>query len=264
MLPDLLDSLARPGAYRRFAGEKNARTAAYVAFLSLVFVGALGIEIKLRLAPLFTETFAWLETSMPPLQFSSGGVTSALTGPVRLEHPRVKEVAVTIDTGRKDPVTAQQMANAKVMAYLTGAALYVDRGQGQLETIDLTKSSMQRPVTVDASTYKEMERTFDWVFYPTLLLLFFLAFALSLAFSALVYAAVGMVLASLAGSTLGFAPSFRIGVHAQTAGTLVYALTALLPFGIPYFWAASVSLSLAFLWLGTRAAAVAAGSPPAA
>ena len=42
-----------------FAGEKNARTAAYVAFLSLVFIGALGIAVKLRLAPLFDETYAF-------------------------------------------------------------------------------------------------------------------------------------------------------------------------------------------------------------
>ena len=151
MLPDLLDSIVRPPAYRRFAGEKAARTAAYVAFLSLIFVGALGIAVKLRLAPLFTETFTWLETSMPPLQFASGGVTSTTPGPLRLEHPSSKLVAVMIDTARKEPVTAQQMTDAKVMAYLAGNALYVERGQGQLETIDLSKSAPERPVTVDAA-----------------------------------------------------------------------------------------------------------------
>ena len=61
---------------------------------------------------------------------------------------------------------------------------------------------------------------------------------------------------------MGFAPSFRIGVHAQTAGTLLYALAALLPFGIPYCWTASILMSLTFLWLGTRAAAAAPPPPP--
>ena len=47
MLPDLLDSLVRPGSYRRFSAEKAARTASYIAFLSLIFMGGVGISVKL-------------------------------------------------------------------------------------------------------------------------------------------------------------------------------------------------------------------------
>src|SRR3954466_1167105 len=122
MIPDLLDSIVRPAAYRRFASEKGARTVRYAAFLSLIFVGALGISVKIRLAPLFAETFAWLQTSMPSLKFTAGGVTSSVPAPLRVEHPKMREVAVMIDTGRKDPVTAEQMKQAKVIAYLTGNA----------------------------------------------------------------------------------------------------------------------------------------------
>jgi hypothetical protein len=264
MIPDLLDSVVRPAAFRRFAAENAARTASYVAFLSLIFVGGLGVSVKLRLAPMFTETFAWIETSMPPLTFAAGGVTSPTAGPLRLEHPRTKDVAVIIDTARKEPVTAQQMNDAKVIAYLTGTALYLDRGQNQLETIDLTKSAPERSTTVDASTYKDMERAFDWVFYPALMLFFFLIFALALAVSGLVYALLGLLLASLAGGALEYAALFRIAVHAQTAGSLLYALDAALPTTIPYFQFLSAALTLAFLWLGVSAA-VKAGplEPPA-
>lgn len=261
MIPDLLDSIVRPAAYRRFAAEKGARTVRYAAFLSLIFVGALGISVKLRLAPLFSETFTWLETAMPPLTFTSGGVTSATPGPLRVEHPRMKEVAVMIDTNRKDPVTVEQMKQAKVIAYLAGNALYLDRGQDQLETIDLTKSAQERPVTVDATMYREMERTFDWVFYPALMLFFFLAFAISLAFCALLYGLAGLLVASLAGGALEYAALFRIGLHAQTAGSLLYALDAALPVGIPRVPLISIALSLIFLWLGVREAVKAAPSP---
>ena len=264
MIPDLLDSVARPAAYRRFSAEKAAHTAAYAAFLSLIFVGALGVSVKLRLAPLFAETFSWLQTSMPPLQFGAGGVTSSAPGPVRLEHPRAKEIAVIVDTARTTPVLASQMSDAKVIAYLTGNALYLERGQNQLETIDLSKSAPERRITVDASTYKEMERAFDWVFYPALMLFFFLTFAVSLALSALAYALIGLVLASLAGGSLGYAALFRIAVHAQTAGSLLYALDAVLPRPIPYFQLVSIASSLAFLWLGVSAAAQAAPAEPPA
>jgi hypothetical protein len=170
-------------------------------------------------------------------------------------------VAVIIDTARKEPVTVQQMNDAKVIAYLTGTALYLDRGQNQLETIDLTKSAPASSTTVDAGTYKGMERAFDWVFYPALMLFFFLIFALALAVSALAYALLGLILASLAGGSLEYAALFRIAVHAQTAGSLLYALDAALPTTIPYFQVLSVALTLAFLWLGVSAAVKAA--PPA-
>jgi hypothetical protein len=264
MIPDLLDSILRPAAYRRFAAEKTARTARYAAFLSLIFVGGFGVEVKLRLVPMFAETFSWLETAMPPLTFAAGGVTSPAPGPLRLEHPRTKEIAVMIDTARKEPVTLAQMNDAKVIAYLTGDALYLNRGQNQLQTVDLTKSAPERPTTVDAGTYKEMEREFDWLFYPALMLLAFLAFALSLALAGLFYALAGLVLAPLAGGSLEYAALFRIAVHAQTAGSLLYALDASLPRTIPYFQLASVALSLLLLWVGVRAAAKAAPAEPPA
>jgi hypothetical protein len=264
MIPDLLDAVARPGSYRRFAGEKAARTASYIAFLSLIFVGAIGIAVKLRLAPMFSETFTWLEASMPSIQFANGTVTSSAAAPLRLEHPRAKEVALMIDTARKEPVTSAQMTDAKVLAYLTANALYLERGQGQLETIDLSKSASDRPITIDANSYKDMERAFDWVFYPALMIFFFLAFAASLAFCGLLYALAGLMMASLAGGSVGFGPLFRIAVHAQTAGCLLYALDASLPKTIPFFQIGSVVLSLTYLWLGVKAAASAPPSEPAA
>jgi hypothetical protein len=172
------------------------------------------------------------------------------------------------------------MLDAKVMAYLTGNALYLTAdeppaadapgggGPGkpeplpQLKRIDLTESA--QPVTVDASTYKEIERAFDWVFYPLLMLAFFTAFAIALAFSALVYAVIGMIFAALAKGSLEFAPLFRLGIHAQTAGSLLYALNAILPRSIPFYTAVSVALSLTFLWLGVRAAVKAAPAEPTA
>jgi hypothetical protein len=93
------------------------------------------------------------------------------------------------------------------------------------------------------------------------MLFFFLIFALALAVSALAYALLGLILASLAGGSLEYAALFRIAVHAQTAGSLLYALDAALPTTIPYFQVLSVALTLAFLWLGVSAAVKAA--PPA-
>ena len=117
MIPDLLRSLS-PSSYPRFADEKPTRTSRYVAFLSIIFLAALGVSIKLRLAPLFTQTFTWLETSMPKIQFANGAVKSEPPGPLRIEHPRIKDFALFIDTTRESPVAASELTDKKVIGVL--------------------------------------------------------------------------------------------------------------------------------------------------
>jgi hypothetical protein len=96
------------------------------------------------------------------------------------------------------------------------------------------------------------------------MLAFFLSFAIALAVSALAYALLGLILASLAGGALEYSALFRIGVHAQTAGSLLYAIDFVLPWTIPFMMYVSVALSLTFLWLGISAAVKAGPLPPPA
>jgi len=262
MLPDLLDALIRPAAYRRFAGEASARCAGYIAFLSIVFVGALCVTLKLRLAPVIDDTFGWFETSMPSLRIAEGKITSSAPGPVRLEHPQFKDVAIMVDTSRKEPVTAQMMAEQKIKGYLTSNALYLEHDD-KVEVFDLSKSGGERPMVLDAQSYRDMHRAFNVVFYPMMLLMMFLLFAATLACFGLAYALVGMLVSSLSEAALGFGALFRIAVHAQTAAALLRALDTLLPSGIPYLAALSPVVSVVYVWLGVRAAARAKEPTPA-
>lgn len=263
MLPDLLDALVRPAAYRRFRAEKAARTASYVAFLSMIFVGGLGVEIKLRLAPFITDTFAWFETRMPEIHYEKGVVTTKPAGPMVLIHPRAKELALKIDTARTEPVTAQTMKDEGVLAFLTGDAVYMGGG-AEFQKMDLSKPASPEPVTIDASTYRGMEKAFDWVVYPSALLFAFLVFALMLTVFGGLCALAGLMMASLAGGEMGFAELFRIAVHAQTAGALLYVLDTVLPFALPAVYPlVALALSLTYTWLGVRST-VGAAAPPAA
>jgi hypothetical protein len=139
----------------------------------------------------------------------------------------------------------------------------VEGGQNKIEEIDFSGSKSSRPITFDASAYKDLERGFNWIFYPAVLLIAYLVFAVALAFCASVYALVGLMLASLMGSSLEFAALCRIGTHAQTAGCLLYAMDMLLPWALPGRIYASITISLTLLWLGTRAAVRAAANPTA-
>ena len=264
MFIDLIASLTSPSAYRRFAGEKPSRTAAYTAFLSLIFVVALSVAIRVRLTPLFDQTFDWLKTTMPAVTFSAGKVTSTAPTPTLIEHPRYKEVAVMIDTNRTDPVTTAQMKDAKALAYLTSNALYLER-DGRLEVFDLAKSASAKAITVDAQSYREMERVFNWLFYPLVVLFFFVVFCISLCFFGAIYGLAGMLVASLTGAELGFGALFRLALHAQSASVLLRAVDALSPVTIPLAGALSLALSVTYLTLGIRAAGRpdSAPTPPA-
>jgi hypothetical protein len=268
MFPDLIDSLLRPSSYRRFALESGRRATGYVAFLAAIYLGAFGFATRLRVAPEMNRTFAWLETSMPKLRIASGKVIADPPGPTRIEHPIYKEVALEIDTTRTDPVTPKMLEDLKVRAYLTSNALYIEN-DGRVDPIDLSKSGGERPLVVDADSYREMERAFDWVFYPAVLLLAYLVFSAWIAAFGLAYALAGMIMASLAGGKLGYGALLRLALHAQTAGALLYSLDTTLPFQIPGLVVATPLLSLAYLWFGIRASSSpeadsAAAAPPAA
>lgn len=261
MFIDLIASLTSPSAYRRFAGEKPLRTAAYTAFLSLIFVMALSVAIKIRLAPLFDQTFDWFKTAMPAVTFSAGKVTSTALTPTRIEHPRFKGVALMIDTTRIDPVTPAQMSENKVLAYLTNNAMYLER-DGRLEVFDLAKSAAAKPVTIDATSYAEMERIFNWVFYPLVVLFFFVIFAVSLCFFGAVYSLAGMLVASLTGAELSYGDLFQMSIHAQSATVLLRVVDALSPVSIPLSGALSLALSVTYLTLAIRAAGRPDSAPP--
>lgn len=260
MLQDLLGSISSPQAYRRFAAQKASRTMLYLGFLSVLFTGAGTIALRLRLGPVVDETFAWLEKEVPPLTFSRGSVTTTAAGPVKLTHPRAAEVSLYIDTARTTPVTAQDMAEQKVLAYLTSNALYMEKEAGSVTSYDLSKAAMERPVVVDAAFFREAGKALKTIVYPATVLSLLLMFASWTALCGLFYAVLGLLFNSLAGGAMGFGALFQIAVHAQTAATLLRALLAFLPFAIPAAGLISLLLSATYLWLGVRANARAGAS----
>ena len=187
MIQDLLGSIASSQAYRRFASEKAGRTVVYLLFISLLFTVGGSIAIRLRLGPVIDETFAWLAAESPILTFSAGKVTSSDPAPKRIAHPRAPEVSVMIDTARTEPVTLQILQEAKVMAYLTGNALYIMHQQRKVEVYDLSKAALERPVVIDSKFFHEASGAVKKVLYPVAILSVFV-FALAwTAFAGLLY-----------------------------------------------------------------------------
>jgi len=257
MIQDLLGSIASTQAYRRFAAEKTSRTVLYLLFISLLFTIGGSIAMQLRISPVVDETFAWLSKEVPTLTFSGGKVTTADAAPKRLEHPAAKEVAVMIDTARTEPVTLQVMQDAKVLAYLTNNALYLEAQRGKIEIYNLSQAALERPVVVDAAFFREAASALKKVVYPLAILTVFVFAAGWTAFAGLFYSLVGMLLQALGGGVLAFGALYQIAIHAQTAALLVRIVLAFLPFQVPVSGLLTLVITTVYLWLALKANAVA-------
>jgi|CXWL01.1.fsa_nt_gi hypothetical protein len=263
MLEDLFGAVASTQAYRRFAAQKASRTALYLFFISLLFALAGTMALRLRLGPIIDETFSWLEAQAPTLTFSAGKAASASAAPLRLAHPRVPEAAVMIDTGRATPVTALEMREAKVIAYLTNDTLYLEERQGELRSYDLSKAGEGKPLVIDAKFYREAAGGLKIALVPISLVVLFSFCTAWIAMAGLMYALLGLLLSSLAGGALAFGALYQIAVHAQTAALLLRIAMAFLPFVVPLSGLLTIAVTTAYLWMGVRANAAASPEPRA-
>lgn len=253
MIQDLLGSIASSQAYRRFALEKTSRTVLYLFFISLLFTVGGSVAMQLRVGPVVDETFAWLGAEVPTLTFSAGKVTSTATAPKRLVHPKAEEVAVMIDTARVEPVTLQAMQEAKVLAYLTNNALYLEQQPGKVEVYDLSKAALERPLVVDGKFFREAAGALKRVVYPLAIVTVFIFAAAWTALAGLFYAVLAMLLNSIAGGALTFGALFQIAIHAQTAALLIRIIMAFLPFMVPLSGLLTILVTSVYLWMAVRA-----------
>lgn len=262
MIQDLLGSIASTQAYRRFAAEKTSRTVLYLFFISLLFTIGGSIAMQMRIGPVVDQTFSWLAAEVPTLTFSAGKVTSSELAPKRLVHPQAPEVAVMIDTTRVEPVTLQLMQESKVLAYLTNNALTIDQ-QGKLETYDLSKAALERPMVVDAKFFREAAGALKKVVYPLAILTVFVFAAAWTAFAGLMYALVAMLLQSVGGGSLAFGALYQLAIHAQTAALLARIVMSFLPFVVPLSGLLTIVITSVYLWLAVKANAAAAAETSA-
>ena len=257
MIQDLLGSIASTQAYRRFAAEKTSRTVLYLFFISLLFTIGGGVAMQVRIGPVVDETFAWLGREVPTLTFSAGKVTSSDPAPKRLVHPQASEVAVMIDTARTEPGTLQTMQDAKVLAYLTNNALYIEQQRGKVEVYDLSRAALERPLVIDAKFFRDAAGALKKVVYPLAILTVFIFAAAWMAFAALLYSLLAMLLNWVAGGSLVFGSLYQIAIHAQTTALLARIIMAFLPFAVPLSGLLTLFITSAYLWMAVKANAAA-------
>ena len=257
MIQDLLGSIASTQAYRRFAAEKTSRTVLYIFFISLLFTIGGGVAMRMRIGPVVDATFAWLAAEVPTLTFSAGKITSSEPIPKRLVHPKVRDIAVMIDTTRTEPVTLQTMRDAKVLAYLTNNALYIEQQQGTIKVYDLSKAALEHPTVVDAKFFHDAAGALKKVFYPLAIITVFMLVAAWTACAGLMYSLLAMFLSSIMGGALAFGSLYQISIHAQTSAILLRIIMSFLPFAVPMSGLLTILITSVYLWMAVKVHAAA-------
>lgn len=253
MILDPVNSVTSISFYRKVAKQPLGRAFLYLFYVSLLFSLAATAALKVRLGPALNETFDWLAQAAPPLVFSDGKATSSLTAPLTLRHPSMKEIAVTIDTARTEPITPQLMDASGVIAYLTANSFYLKQQNGGIEVYDLAKTASAKPITLDAAFYRNAGRLLSRILYPLSFVVMFFVFAAWKGCAALVYSLLALLANSTLDARLEYGPLFCVSVYAQTLVIVVQAIFLFMPVGIPFFGAISVLLTGAYIWLGVRA-----------
>lgn len=163
-----------------------------------------------------------------------------------------------IDTARTEPVTLQTMQDAKVLAYLTNNALYIEQQQGKVEVYDLSKAALERPMVVDAKFFLDAAGALKKVVYPLAILTVFVFAAAWTAFAGLFYALLAMLMSSIGGGALSFGALYQIAIHAQTTALLVRIIMAFLPFTVPMSGLLTILITSVYLWMAIKVNAAAA------
>lgn len=252
ILLDPVNAVTSIAFYRKVAAQTAGRTALYLVYLAAVFALAATAAMRVRVGPAISETFVWLEKSVPPLSFSNGRMSSTLTEPLVLRHPQVPDVAFGIDTNRVEPVTPDDMARDKVMAYLTSNAFYVQQRPGQVEVYDFSKAPQAQPVVIDGRFYRQADQMMGRILYPATLLVAFLVFLAWKGWASLFYSVVALIVNAGAQAELPYGALFRLSVYAQTLVIALQIIFLFMPVQIPFFGFLAVAVTTAYLWLAVK------------
>ncbi|MFA6029747.1 MAG: DUF1189 family protein [Elusimicrobiota bacterium] len=262
MILDPVRSLVDFPFYREVPKKSIAETVGYLAYIGLVFALLSLIALYARVGPRIDEGAEWAAVNIPTMTLEKGKLSSALPGPVRIQHPASERLAFVIDTTRTTPVAPAELAASTASAFVTQNTVYV-LNNDKMEAYDLGRAQNAEPVKLDAAFYRNAAAVLKKVLYPIAFFTTWLVFFVWKHLSALVYSLLGLLISAGLKAELEHGPLYRAAVYAQTPVIVLQAVMLFLPRPIPYFGLLSLILVGVYLWQAIRQMRPAPAAPPA-
>lgn len=244
----LTDALRAVADFKFYREVPQKGVALYLFFLGFVFATATTIAVHRKVTPFIEETIEWASKEMPVLTLANGKLSSSAAGLVRIQHPRVPQIAIVVDTTRTAPVTPADMAEQKAVAWLAESMMYLAPEPNKMETYDLSKTQNPKPVTLDPAFFKATGEMLPKVLYPLSFLITYAMFLVWKLIAALIYACFALLIGGGMQVVLPFGSMFKLAVYAQTPVILLQTVQLFLPTVIPMFWIVSLMVVGLYLW----------------
>lgn len=258
MITDIGRSVGDFTFYKEVPKKTVWATVAYLTMLGGFFSLAVTVAVHQNVVPRIRQAAEWTAKTMPTITLNDGKLSSAAPGPLEVRHPDVPQAGLVLDTQRTEPVTPAEMAQKKLIAYLTADAVYVLTPE-RLETYALGQTKGKESLVVDAAFYRSMADILVKVLYPIAFLTSWATFLIWKHVAALIYSLVGLLVNAVVDGGHEFPTLYRMAVYAQTPVVVLQTAALFLPRPIPLFPILALLVVTAYLWQAIRHA-----DPPAA
>jgi len=249
MILDSIQSVVRPSFYRSVHSKSFRATVGYFTYLGFIFGFAATLAMYIHVRPLIAEAVAWASSQIPTLTLADGKLACGVPGPTLIRHPKIQEAAFIIDTQRTQPVSAGEMVEKKVIAYLTQSTIYV-LTQRRMEVYDLSKAKQPKPLTLDAEFFRQLGVSLNRILYPIAFVSTWIAFLVWRHFATVFYTLPGLLINALSSASLDYPTVYKIAVYAQTPAIVLQAAAMVMSVRIPWFGLLTILVVCGYLFMG--------------
>jgi len=252
MLLDPLLSLTDFHFYRNLSRKSIAATVGYLTYLGVLFAFVYTLMFFIRYGPKIDEAVEWAASSIPPMTFAQGKLSSALAEPKRIQHPDYPMVAFIVDTNRTTPVSPFEMRASTVAAYITQNAVHYFAADGRLSVSDLSVAQTSESLTIDGSFYRKVGGVMKKAQYPVAFILAWIIFMVSTHLGAFFYSLIALLLNAFLSANLKYSDLYRASVYSQTPAVALQAIALFLPKPVPFFPVLLLIVVTVYLWQALR------------
>lgn len=246
--------------YSRELYAEAARQWKGVGFLYLFFLLALAwipamVEMHLNFSDYMTEHFSEFVSQVPKITIENGEVSVDVPTPHEIRNPETGELIAVIDlTGE---ISSLDGTEAKVL--LTKTHVYLQQNtRPETRVYDLSNVKEFTLTQDDITVWGELARQWLAVVFYLFAVLFSLVYRI---LQALLYAAIGLLMARRAKSELTYDALLRLTVLAVTPPILLGTLWDMTGLTIPLWWFLSFLIAMGYLYFGIHSNAEATASP---